>query len=240
MSLRFILLYLSCLIATTLYFMNMPPTGKDLSLSEYILAKCINQSQSLLLGSYLTIKYYGKYNRIINLLIAIFVSYLMCDIINLFSQNKLFLDIANNIFAIIYRILFSIIFVIEGSKFSKITYSKLSLLIAFYLLTFGVYYSIFNEITLSIQIISIFSAIIYLSFLWLCANRPVNPRNAWLALIAATICVFTDFNYLFHSYIHIVNFTFSWMRTLSSIADLVLVWAILSNANLMPSRLKIE
>jgi hypothetical protein len=240
MSLRFILLYFSSLIATTLYFMNMPATSEGLILYERLLGKFINQSTSLLLFFYFLIKYYGKYTLIIKLLIGTFMVFFMGDLMFLISENRSFMDISNNILAIICRILFSIIFVLEGSKFLKIPVIKLPIIIPFVILVIWVYLSIFNQIDNSTKLLSIFSAVVFLTFLWLCANRPVNPKNAWIALIAGAITTYADFNFLFHSYVQIISFTYSWMRTLSATADIFLVWSILSNANMMPQRLKFE
>jgi hypothetical protein len=133
----------------------------------------------------------------------------------------------NNFFIIICRITLAYIFYIEGAKLKDYSATKLLYICIVLVSIIGVIVSVYHKSTHFAVILMGITTIVLILFLWLCINRPVSVTNKLIALASATFIAYGDCVYIYSSYITLLSFTFTWNRSLTSIADLMLVWAIL-------------
>lgn len=238
MSVRFIILYLIVLATTTLFFLNITPTGNELSFYELNLAKLLNQSQTILLVGYLLIKYrrFQKSSIVLLLAAAYFIVFL--SEFTFYLQNNDLMQGLNNSFIILCRIILIIVFYKEGAKIANFTIPKFIFTTLFLISVSAVIVSIYTQVSPTELIFMGITTIVLTLFVWFCINRPANIQNKIMALIASLFILYGDCVYLYSSYFYLLSFTFTWNRTFTSIADLVLVWSVLEGIPIQKQKLR--
>lgn len=227
MSIRFIILYFIVLVLTTFFFLNISPSGDELSLYELNLVKLLNQSQTILLVGYLIFKLDRFYNKSIIVLLITAYCIIFLSEFTFYLHNNDLMQSMNNFFIIICRIITAYVFYKEGAKISDFSVLKLLYIGIVLSSIIGVIIYIYPNSTGSQLAFMGATTMVLIIFLWLCQNRPVSTTNKLIALASATFIVYGDCVYIYSSYITLLSFTFTWNRTFTSIADLLLVWAIL-------------
>ncbi|MFN3850751.1 MAG: hypothetical protein ACK4NY_15060 [Spirosomataceae bacterium] len=227
MSVRFVFLYCIVLVLTTCFFLNISPSGDELSLHEVNLVKLLNQTQTILLIGYLIFKVDKFYNKTIILLLITAYCIIFLSEFTFYLNNTDLMQFMNNFFIIVCRIITAYVFYKEGAKINNFSALKLLFIGVVLISIIGVIVNVYPKSN-NFQVVFMgITTIVLILFLWLCLNRPVSLKNKLIALSSATFIVYGDCVYIYSSYISLLSFTSTWNRSLSAVADLLLIWAIL-------------